>query len=300
MSDETKEQTAEAKLGEAEIGEHGLVLATAADVSALARIIVRSGMCPKAYQGKPADAMVAILAGQAVGFAPIQSLQNIAVINGRPSMYGDGPSSLAYGGGQVAWIKEWFEIEGEVVTPNYGSLDEYPNGLTACWQTQRKDTLEPSTIARFSVTDAKVAKLWGKKTKQGLDTPWRTYPKRMLTMRARAFGLRDNYGDALAGINQAEEWVDVQPTHEKHELSDAVGEPTITHEITSAEDEIASGGEGASDSGALSPATEPGERGGSPPPVAAADVPASPATEIPDPTTGELFDPADIAKDIEF
>ncbi len=46
-------------------------------------------------------------------------------------------------------------------------------------------------MTEFSVGDAVVAKLWGKRGYNGKDTPWITNPKRMLKMRARGFGLRD-------------------------------------------------------------------------------------------------------------
>jgi hypothetical protein len=83
-------------------------------------------------------------------------------------------------------------------------LGEYPDTLSACWQTRRKDTSEDSKVSRFSVSDAKVAGLWGKRG------PWVQYPRRMLVCRARAWGLRDNYSDALQGISQAEEWADMK------------------------------------------------------------------------------------------
>src|SRR5690606_6210149 len=59
--------------------------------------------------------------------------------------------------------------------------------------------------ATFSVADAKKAGLWGK---QG---PWQQYPKRMLSMRARAFALRDGFADVLRGLGIAEEVQDHQP-----------------------------------------------------------------------------------------
>jgi hypothetical protein len=53
--------------------------------------------------------------------------------------------------------------------------------------------------SRFSVEDAKRAGLWGK---QG---PWTAYPKRMLSMRARGFAIRDCFADVLKGLITAEE-----------------------------------------------------------------------------------------------
>lgn len=190
----------------AKIGDKGIEIRDTNDLAVAVNMIVQSGLCPKQYIGKPKDAMIAILAGRQVGWGPIQSLQYIAVINGRPSMYGDGPTGLALASGKVEAIYEWWECDGRVVDePNYTTLKGYPDSLTACWKTKRKDHADPSKVARFSVSDAKMAGLWGK---QG---PWTTYPKRMLVCRARAWGLRDNYADALQGISQAEEWEDMVP-----------------------------------------------------------------------------------------
>ena len=49
-------------------------------------VISKSGLVPKEYQGKPANCLVAIQWGMELGLAPLQALQNIAVINGKPSL----------------------------------------------------------------------------------------------------------------------------------------------------------------------------------------------------------------------
>lgn len=187
----------------AKCDDRGLELRTAKDVHDLAMRIVVTELCPKQYKNKPNDAMIAILAGKAVGLPPIQALRGIAVINGRPSMYGEDRTAVCLSKGQVEWTKEWYEISGKEVVPEFSKLSDYPDGLTACWQTKRRDQSEPSSIVRFRVADAKVAQLWGKAG------PWQQYPARMLRMRARAWGERDVYADALAGIEQAEEVLDL-------------------------------------------------------------------------------------------
>jgi hypothetical protein len=66
---------------------------------------------------------------------------------------------------------------------------------------------EPETVRQFSVRDAVVGKLWGKKGYNGKDTPWITNPRRMLQMRARGFALRDAFADVLKGMMVAEELI---------------------------------------------------------------------------------------------
>ena len=146
-----------------------------------AQVIANSTMVPKAYQGKAGDILVAVQMGAELGLKPIQALQNIAVINGRPSVYGDSLLALVQAHSSFEDIKETF--------------DEKTN--TATCNVKRKNQSE-YTVS-FSSEDAKKAGLWGKAG------PWSQYPKRMLQMRARSYALRDKFADALSGLIMAEE-----------------------------------------------------------------------------------------------
>jgi hypothetical protein len=114
----------------------------------------------------------------------MQALQNIAVINGKPSVYGDAAMALVQASPVCDGVDE--SIEGEGTT----------NPVAVC--IARRKGRNP-VIVRFSVEDAKRAGLWGK---QG---PWQAYPKRMLQMRARGFALRDAFPDVLKGLITVEE-----------------------------------------------------------------------------------------------
>ena len=147
-------------------------------------MLAKSSMVPKAYQGKPEDVLVAVQWGKELGLAPLQALQNIACINGKPSVYGDAAMALVQNSPVCENIEEFIENEGT------------PNPTAVCVAHRKNRT--PIT-ARFSVEDAKRAGLWGK---QG---PWTAYPKRMLQMRARGFALRDAFPDVLKGLITVEE-----------------------------------------------------------------------------------------------
>ena len=146
-----------------------------------AQIIANSTMVPKNYQGKPGDILVAVQMGAELGLKPIQALQNIAVINGRPSVYGDALLALVQAHPSFEDVKEAF--------------DEKTN--TAFCTVKRKN--QDEYTVSFSSEDSKKAGLWGKAG------PWSQYPKRMLQMRARSFALRDKFADALSGLIMAEE-----------------------------------------------------------------------------------------------
>lgn len=128
--------------------------------------------------------MIAIMRGMEVGLTPMMALDKIAIVNGRPTIWGDGALGLVRASGLCEYVKETFEGEGD--------------NLVAICKAKRKGEEEEITRT-FSVADAKKAKLWGK---QG---PWQDYSRRMLSMRARAFALRDLFADVLGGLYLKEE-----------------------------------------------------------------------------------------------
>lgn len=147
-------------------------------------MLAKSNMVPRAYQGKPEDILVCVQWGYEIGLAPMQALQNIAVINGKPSVYGDAAMALVLASPVCEGIEESIENEGT------------PNPVAVCVARRRG---RAPVESRFSVEDAKRAGLWGK------TGPWTAYPKRMLAMRARGFAIRDCFADVLKGLITAEE-----------------------------------------------------------------------------------------------
>lgn len=162
----------------------GFAPATFTEARQFAEELAASSLVPKAYTGKPLDVLVAMQWGAEIGLAPMQALQNIAVINGKPSIYGDAALALVQSSPNCEDIEEYIENEGTA------------NPVAVCVAKRRG---RKPVIAKFSVEDAKRAGLWGK---QG---PWQAYPKRMLQMRARGFALRDAFPDALKGLITMEE-----------------------------------------------------------------------------------------------
>ena len=162
----------------------GFAPATITEAMEFSKMLADSAMVPRAYQGKPQDIMVCVQWGYEIGLAPMQALQNIAVINGKPSVYGDAAMALVQASPVCEDIEEYFEGEGT------------PNPVAVCVAKRRG---RKPVVAKFSVEDAKRAGLWGK------TGPWQAYPKRMMQMRARGFALRDAFPDVLKGLITAEE-----------------------------------------------------------------------------------------------
>ena len=161
-----------------------------------------SDMVPKDYKGKPGNCLIAMQWGAEVGLKPLQALQNLAVINGRPALWGDSV---------IAIVR---------ASPLCEYVIETDDGHTATCKVKRRG--EPEQVRTFSVDDARSAGLAGK---QG---PWTQFPKRMRQMRARAFALRDVFPDVLRGLPVAEEVMDT-PTERHMGAADVVAPPPATY-----------------------------------------------------------------------
>lgn len=172
-----------------------LMPASLGEAMEMAKLITSSDLCPQSYRGKPQDAIVAYEFGTALGFSWMQSLKHVAVINGVTSIFGDAIPAIIYGSGQCERFFEAFEG-----TP-------FEDDFKAVLILKRKGYPDERRF-EYSVKDAKVAKLWGKQTRNGGDTPWITNPKRMLRFRCLGFGARDVFADKLSGLILAEEAMD--------------------------------------------------------------------------------------------
>lgn len=174
------------------------------DVYRFAQVVSQSGLCPYGMD-TPQKVTVAILTGLEVGAKPMQAVQGIAVIGGRPCIWGDLALGLVRGSGELEWIKEFYEGDEDAVDWTAAKPSGAALKFKAVCIVKRKG--EPETRNEFSIGDAVVAKLWGKRGHNGKDTPWITNPKRMLKMRSRGFGLRDQFTDVLKGLYIAEELI---------------------------------------------------------------------------------------------
>jgi hypothetical protein len=150
----------------------------------LAGQLASSEMVPKCFRGKPQDLFIAWAMGHQIGISPEQAMQCIAVINGKPSMWGDDMLALCMG------HKDFEDI---IEEPIQGS-----NGVTGFRCTVKRKG-RADKVSEFTLEMAKKAGLLGK---QG---PWTNFTERMLKLRARGFALRDAFPDALKGIKPREE-----------------------------------------------------------------------------------------------
>ena len=179
MADETKRELAPVSMDAGKLLPQNLT-----EALEVARALAHSGMVPDCYSGKPGAVLAAVQMGAELGLSPMASLRNIAVINGRPSVWGDALKAVVLSQPDL----EIFDED----SPS----DALKAGRGRCKIKRRGQV--PVEVT-FSVEDAKKAGLW---TKKG---PWQDYPGRMLQARARSWAIRDAYADALAGVSIREE-----------------------------------------------------------------------------------------------
>jgi len=175
-----------AKLEAIPFSNTGVTLNTMAAAWTFANAIVKANLQPRGMT--PPQVLIALQMGAEIGLPPMQALKNIAVINGRPTIWGDALLAIAYSKGLIEDINE------TITTQN----DET---IATCTIKRRGNTTP--TTRTFTSVDARRAGLWGK------TGPWTQYPNRMLQMRARGFALRDAVPDALGGFTLAEEAQDI-------------------------------------------------------------------------------------------
>lgn len=179
------------------IGNRGLVPTDMDGLWRAAQAFAKSGLAPKGID-TPEAVFVAMEMGLELGLPLMASIQNIAVVNGRPTLWGDSQLAVVRATGELEEFAEWYEQAGQRLPRNPSTFDD---GTAAVCRVKRRG-MEASETA-FTVGDAKRAGLWGKAG------PWTQYPARMLRFRARSFGLRDQFGDALRGLLSTEEAQDV-------------------------------------------------------------------------------------------
>lgn len=159
-------------------------LNTFEEIESFAERASRSKMVPKDFQGKPEDIILAVMQGKELGLPPIQAIQSIAMVNGRPSVWGDAVPGLCYARGLVEDHQETYEGQ------------EGTDGFTAICVVKRKGVASPK-IGRFSQSDAKRAGLYGQAVHG-------KYPRRMMQWRARHAAFHDAFPDVLRGIGTRE------------------------------------------------------------------------------------------------
>ena len=143
-------------------------------------------LLPAAYRGNPANVLIAVGLGKAIGIAPAQALYDIYVVNGRPSPSANLMAALVRRAGHKIRIK---------------------GDAKSCTATLvRKDDPDEPFEATWTLDQARAAGLAGKDT-------WKQYPAAMLRSRAISEVVRMGASECVLGMDySAEEMRDVEST----------------------------------------------------------------------------------------
>jgi hypothetical protein len=201
------------------VGERGYIMPTTVEEAArLAQAVVIGGFAPDSYKGDPNKIMLGIMAAMEAGLQPLYGLRQIAIINNRPTIWGDAAMALV----QSKNLIDGYTEEKIGTQPTDSDLSKWPDDYG--WRvTINRRGQKGAYVGEFTVGMAKRAKLWLNASK----VPWMQHPDRMLKIRARAFPLRDGFADALAGLAIREEVEDMHEAPERHVAIDLNDQPKV-------------------------------------------------------------------------
>ena len=157
-----------------------------ADKYKMAGVLCNSGMLPVGLN-TPEKVCVALEWGHELQLPPMVAVNNIAVINGKPTLSADIMHAIAKRNPEYGGLK-WLQLSDTVAE---------------CVITRTTATYTEETAGYYDIDMARNANLLSKDN-------WKKYPQRMLKHRALSYALRDAFPDILAGIYSPEEMDGVQ------------------------------------------------------------------------------------------
>jgi len=158
----------------------------------MGKMFAISTLVPKDYQGKPMDCAIAVEMANRMGVSPMMVMQNLYVVQGKPSWSGQACMSLITGSGKYRNVKHVYT--GEKGTDTWG-----------CY-VQAIRIEDGETVNGTEIT-IKMSKEEGWYGKSG--SKWKTMPEQMLAYRASSFFARVHIPNALMGIHVEGEAEDI-------------------------------------------------------------------------------------------
>lgn len=186
----------------AERPENQIILpGTMGQMQSMAEYISKSNIIPAVYQGKPANCFVALEFAQRIGCNAMMAMQNLDIIQGKPSWSSKFMIAVANDCGKYSPIR--YEFSGTEGQDDWGCRAYFTEIATGEKLTGVKVTM-------------KMAKDEGWYSKKG--SKWQTMPELMLQYRSAAFLLRTYAPELVMGIHTVEEqqdMINVTPVREK-------------------------------------------------------------------------------------
>lgn len=161
------------------------------------KTVAVGSVIPDALRGKPADVFITVMHGLDLGFRPMQSLNLVYVVKGRPSLSGEGMRTLILQAGHE------LEIDAD--------------DTKATVRAKRKGT-DRWVEVTFTIEQAKKAGLSGQN--------WSAYTEDMLVARASTRLGRRYFPDVTNGLPGLEDLMDVERTAPTLSLAEAAAKRT--------------------------------------------------------------------------
>jgi len=147
-----------------------------------ARALAASGLLPDAYRGQPANVLLAIEYGQALGIPTMTAIQGIHVIKGKPTLSADLMAAKVRAAGHRLRVR----VE---------------DGPAAVAELTRSDDPDYTFVCRWDMDRARNAGLVGKDN-------WSNFPAAMLKARAISEVIREGASEVLHGAIYTPEEMD--------------------------------------------------------------------------------------------
>lgn len=141
------------------------------------KALAKSNLLPREHRDKPENVLIAIEYGYALGIPPIQALNQVFIVEGKPSASADLIAALVRRAGHKLRVTEEPTTDGLRVTASLIRSDDPEFVFSATWD----------------MAKARAAGLGGKDV-------WRKYPGQMLRARAITEVCRQGASDALYGV----------------------------------------------------------------------------------------------------
>lgn len=161
----------------------------------IGKMFASSSLVPAAYQGKPMDCTIAVDMANRMGVNPMMVMQNLYVVQGKPSWSGQACTSMIMASGKFKNVHHVYT--GEENTDSWGCYLE----------AERIDSQEIVKGAKVTIRMAKDEKWYDKN-----GSKWKTMPELMLAYRASAFFARVHIPNALMGCAVEGEVEDIMKT----------------------------------------------------------------------------------------
>ena len=164
-----------------------LVAGNFEEAMTIANMLAGSKLVPQQYQGHPEDVLIACSWGESLGLKPLSALNAIAVVNGRPQLFGDALKALIMKHGTIE--ENWDNEQG------IWTMTAHRKGFPdVTWSYGYNDA-----IAAGHVSYNPQSNTFGLGARKS--EAWVKYTKRLCQLKCRNFVIRDAFPDVIQGID---------------------------------------------------------------------------------------------------